>query len=39
MCYEYFSKGHKCGDNFCPPLSTPIVDFNIAAYGENLRTE
>ena len=38
MYYKYFSKGHKCRDNFCPPLSSPIVDFNIAAYGEILRT-
>ena len=39
MYYNYFSKGHKWRDNFCPPLSSPIVDFNIAAYGEKSQTE
>ena len=34
-----FSEGHKCRDNFCPHLSSPIVDFNTEAYGENLGTE
>ena len=38
MYYKYFFKGHNV-DNFCPPLFRPIVDFNIAAYDENLRTE
>ena len=34
MYNKYFSKGHKCSDNFCSPLSSPIADFNIAAYEE-----
>ena len=34
-----FSKGHKCIDNFCLPLFSPMVDFSIEAYGENLITE
>ena len=39
MYDKYFSKGHKWGDNFCPPFSSPMVDFSLAAYGGNLRTE
>ena len=34
MYDEYFSRGHKCRDNICPPHSSPMVDFNIDAYGE-----
>ena len=34
MYNEKFSKGHKCGDHFCPPLSSPMVEFNIEVYGE-----
>ena len=36
---NYFSKGHNVGTTVCPPLFSPIVDFNIAAYRENLMTE
>ena len=39
MYDEYFSRGHKCRDNLCSPLSSPMVDFNIEAYENNLRTE
>ena len=39
MYYENFAKGHKCRENFCAPLSSPMVNFNIEAYGKNLRTE
>ena len=39
MYNKCFSKGHKYRDNFCPPLFSSMVDFNITAYGENLRTE
>ena len=39
MYDKYFSKGHKCRDNFCPPLFSPMVGFNITAYGGNLKTE
>ena len=34
MYYENVSKGHKCRDNLCPPLFSPMVDFGIKAYGE-----
>ena len=30
----YFSRSHNCRDNLCPPLSSPIVDFNIDLYGQ-----
>ena len=34
MYDKYFSKGHKYRDNFCPPLSSPMLDFNFfIAYG------
>ena len=39
MYYKSFSKGHKCRDNLCPPLSIPIVDFTIEVYREKLGTE
>ena len=39
MYDENFSKGHKCRDNFCPPLPSPMGDFNIEVYGENFKTE
>ena len=39
MYNKYFSEGHNYRNNFFPPLSSPMVDFNIAAYGENLKTE
>ena len=34
MYDEYFSRSHNCRGNVCPPLFSPIVDFNIEAYGE-----
>ena len=47
--YHSESKGHKtenntffCNsyrDNICPPLSSPMVYFNIVLYGENLKTK
>ena len=33
----YFSRHHKCRENVCPPLSSPMVDFNIEAYVEKKR--
>ena len=39
MYYNYFSKGHNVGTTFVHLLSSPMADFNIAADGENLRTE
>ena len=34
MYKEYFSRHHNCRDNVCPPFSSPMVNFNIEAYGE-----
>ena len=34
MYNENISKGHKCRDNFCPPLFSPMVQFNIEVHGE-----
>ena len=31
------SWGHKYQDNTCPPLSSPMVDFNIEPYGETFQ--
>ena len=39
MYDENISKGHKCGNNFCPPLSIPMVHFNIVVHGESFKTE
>ena len=39
MYNENISKGHTSRDNFCPPLSSPMVHFNIVVYGENFKTD
>ena len=39
MYEKIFSKSHKCRDTFCPPLSSPMVEFTIEALEKILGAE
>ena len=39
MYYKYFYTGHNVETTFVHPLPSPMADFSIAAYGENLWAE